>query len=76
MRVRLANDQPVVLTHYVYVEINVEGVVAGIKAYVLPVEMGYELLLGLNYMSRVRMIVGYNDHNITMRGNDGVVRQV
>lgn len=51
IRVSLANDSVTTLDEYVVIPINVEGVEAVIKAWLVDVEV-YDLLLGINWMRR------------------------
>ncbi|KAI9882599.1 MAG: hypothetical protein M1823_005646, partial [Watsoniomyces obsoletus] len=47
LKIILANDKRMTLDGYVSVHVNVEGVTATVKAFVMPEATGYGLLLGL-----------------------------
>ena len=50
---RLADDSLVPLDHYVWADIIVAGVVARVKAYVVPVSVTYKVLLSRRWSKRV-----------------------
>lgn len=75
LRVSLATDKIDVLTEYVKVPVNVEGVEAIIKAWLVDVDM-YDLLLGLTWMRRVHCNPHYGSGIVTINGSDDVLRQV
>ena len=74
--VTLADGRHVTLTEYAFVTVNLSGVRANIKAYILNNLAGYQLLLGLPFMAKVRMVISYHDHHITLRGLDNITRTV
>jgi hypothetical protein len=75
MNIALADDRPATLTKYAFLPVNVEGVVATIKAYVLPVA-AYDMLLGMKYQRRVGMNVDLEGGKLTIRGDDQKYRSV
>ena len=75
LRVSLATDSIDTLRHYTYIPVNVEGVEAIIKAWVVRVEV-YDLLLGVAWMRRVHCNPHYGMGTVTITGDDGVVRPV
>lgn len=75
LRVSLATDKLDTLTNYVLVPVNVEGVEATIKAWVVQVDI-YDLLLGLTWMRRVHCNPHYGIGKITIAGDDRQTREV
>lgn len=67
LRVSLANDDLTTLTEYVKIQVNVEGVEAMVKAWLVGVEV-YDLLLGIPWMRRVRLSQSYADGKVTVCG--------
>lgn len=75
LRVSLATDKLDTLTDYVKIPVNVEGVEAMIKAWIVDVEI-YDLLLGLTWMRRVHCNPHYGSGEVTIAGDDMQVRHV
>jgi len=75
LRVSLATDKIDTLTDYVKIAVNVEGVEALIKAWIVDVEI-YDLLLGLSWLRRVHYNPHYGLGEITISGDDGQLRHV
>lgn len=75
LRVSLATDKLDVLTDYVVIPVNVKGIKAYIKAWVVDVEI-YDLLLGLSWMRRVYCNPHYGLGIVTISGDDGKLRRV
>ena len=75
LRVSLATDKLDTLTNYVCIPVNVEGVEAIIKAWVVQVDI-YDLLLGLTWMRRVHCNPHYGIGKITIAGDDRQTREV
>jgi hypothetical protein len=75
VNIALADDRPSTLTRYAMLPVNVEGVVAKVKAYILPVG-AYDLLLGMRYQRRVGMTINLEEGQVTMKGDDHKVRAV
>ena len=75
LRVSLATDKIDTLTDYVKIAVNVEGVEALIKAWIVDVEI-YDLLLGLSWLRRVHCNPHYGLGEITISGDDGQLRHV
>ncbi len=75
IRVSLANDSVTTLREYVLVPVNVEGIEAVIKAWLVDVEV-YDLLLGVSWLRRVHCNQKYGQGKITVMGDDMTVREV
>ncbi len=69
IRVSLANDSVTTLDEYVIILINVEGVEAVIKAWLVNVEV-YDLLLDITWMRRANCMQMFGEGKITIKGND------
>ena len=75
LRVSLATDAIHTLTNYVYLPVNVQGIQAVVKAWVVDNQV-YDLLLGVPWIRRVGLNPDYGTGKVTIRGNDSVPRQV
>lgn len=75
LRVSLPNDDLTTLTEYVKIRVNVEGVEAMVKAWLVNVEV-YDLLLGIPWMRRVRLSQSYADGKVTVRGRNHLPTEV
>ena len=75
LRVCLATDVISTLTNYAYLPVNVEGVQALVKAWVVDNQV-YDLLLGLSWMRRVAFCPDFGTGKVVIKGNDGIVRRV
>jgi hypothetical protein len=73
---RLANDSVVPLPCYAWLDINVSGVLARVKAYVMPIEMSFLILLSRRWLSRVQAVEHHSRNVIYIKGSDGVVHSV
>jgi hypothetical protein len=73
---RLANDSVVPLPYYAWLDINVSGVLARIKAYVMTIEMSFLILLSRRWLSRVQAVEDHANNTIHIKGVDGVVHSV
>jgi hypothetical protein len=73
---RLANDSVVPLPCYAWLDINVSGVLARVKAYVMPIEMSFLILLSRRWLSRVQAVEDHAKNIIYIKGSDGVVHSV
>jgi hypothetical protein len=51
---RLADDSLVPLESYVWLDVNVEGVVARVQAYVMPVTVTNKILLSQRWLKRMK----------------------
>ncbi len=76
MKIILANDKRMALNTYVQVQVNVAGVMATVKAFVMPETRGYGMLLGLRWLHRVRSSIQYGSKVITISETDEVKGQV
>ena len=75
LRVSLATDAIHALTNYAWLPINVEGVQAAVKAYLVDNQV-YDLLLGVPWMRRVGFHPNYGTGQVTISGDDGIARHV
>jgi hypothetical protein len=73
---RLANDSVVPLPCYAWLDINVSGVLARVKAYVMPIEMSFLMLLSRRRLARVQAIEDHSNNVLQIKGVDGVVHIV
>ena len=71
----LANDSITTLTEYVRIPVNVEGVEAMVKAWLVNVEV-YDLLLGVSWLRRVHCNQHYGAGQITISGLNRVIKEV
>ncbi len=69
IRVSLANDSVTTLDEYVIIPINIEGMEAILKAWLVDVEV-YDLLLGITWMRRANCTQMFGEGKITIKGND------
>lgn len=76
LAIRLANDQLVKLPRYAWINVAVSGIMSKIKAYVMPIEASYHLLLSRRWTSRVRAIEDHATNTMIIRGTDGIKRLV
>ena len=75
LKVSLATDVVHTLTNYVLLPINVAGVQAVVKAWIVDNQV-YDLLLGISWMRRVAFHPNYGTGRVTITGNDGLVREM
>ena len=75
LKVSLATDKLDTLTDYTIIPVNVQGVEATVKAWVVDVDI-YDLLLGLSWMRRVHCNPHYGSGNVTITGDDSKERKV
>ena len=73
---RLADDSLVRLDHYVWADVIVAGVIARIKAYVVPVSVTYKVLLSRRWLKRVRGIEYHETNILHIEGKDRVRREI
>ena len=73
---RLADDSLVRLDHYVWADIIVAGIIARIKAYIVPVSVTYKVLLSRRWLKRVKGIEYHESNVLYIEGVDGVKRKV
>jgi len=71
MGIRLADDTLIVLDHYVWLDINVGGVLASLKVYVVPVVQTYTILLLRHWLRRVSAVEDHTENMLTIYGSDG-----
>ncbi len=75
IKVSLANDSVTVLSEYVKIPVNVQGVEAVVRAWLVDVGV-YDLLLGVPWMRRVNWTQVYGEGKVTIMGNDLCVMDV
>ena len=75
LRVSLATDKLDTLTNYAILPVNVEGVEATVKAWIVDVDI-YDMLLGLSWMRRVHCNPHYGSGTVTISGDDMRERRV
>ena len=73
---QLADDRLAQIKQYVWVPVNVAGVVAVVRAFILGMGDIYDVLLSKRWMRRVRAIEDHGENTLTIRGKDGVRRVV
>ena len=73
---RLADNSLVRLDYYVWADVIVAGVVARIKAYIVPVSVTYKILLSRRRLKRVRGIEYHESNILYIEGIDQVKRKV
>lgn len=73
---QLADDGIARVRKYVWVPVNVAGVVATIRAFILGMGNIYDLLLSKRWMRRVRAVEDHGQGTLTIQGKDGVQRLV
>ena len=71
---RLADDSLVPLESYVWLDVNVEGVVAKVRAYVMPVTVTYRILLSRRWLKRMKGVEHHATNTLIIQGIDGVKR--
>ncbi|KAL9000619.1 MAG: hypothetical protein Q9188_005641 [Gyalolechia gomerana] len=75
LKISLATDAIHTLTNYCYLPVNIEGVEAIVKAWVVDNQV-YDLLLGVPWMRRVGYNLNYRTGEVTVTGNDEIARKV
>lgn len=75
LRVSLATDVITTLSNYVFLPVNVEGIQAVVKAYVVDNQV-YDLLLGVPWIRRVAFNANYGTGEVFIQGDDGEQRVV
>ena len=71
---RLADDSLVPLESYVWLDVNVEGVVARVRAYVRPVTVTYKILLSRRWLKQMKGVEHHATNTLIIQGIDGVQR--
>lgn len=74
LRVCLATDVISTLTNYTHLPVNVKGVQAFVRAWVVDNQV-YDLLLGISWMRRVAFCPEYGTGKVVSKGHDGKVRR-
>ncbi len=73
---QLADDGHATVQEYVWVTVNVAGVRALVKAFILGDGQVYDLLLSKRWMYRVRAVEDHGAGTLTISGTDGLKRVV
>jgi hypothetical protein len=73
---RLANDSIVPLPSYASLDVNVGGVLSRVKAYGMPIEMSFSLVMSRRWLSGVQAIENHSTNTLHIRGTDGIVHLV
>ena len=73
---RLADDSLVRLNHYVWTNIIVAGVIARIKAFIVPVSVTYKVLLSRRWLKRVKGVEYHETNVMWIEGMDRIRRKV
>ena len=73
---QLADDRLAKVKQYVWVPINVAGIVAVVRAFILGMGDIYDILLSKRWMRRVRAIEDHGKGTLTVQGRDGIKRVV
>jgi hypothetical protein len=76
MGIRLADDTLIALDHYVWLDINVGGVLTRLKVYVVPVVQTYTILLSRRWLRRVSAVENHTENMLTIYGSDGKAREI
>ena len=73
---QLANDDLARVQRYVWALVNVAGVVAMVRAFILGMGDIYDLLLSKRWMRRVRAIEDHGNSTLVIKGKDGHSRLI
>ena len=71
---RLADDSLVPLESYVWLDVNVDGIVARVRAYVMPVMVTYKILLSRRWLKRMKGVEHHATNTLMIQGIDGVLQ--
>ncbi|KAI9852295.1 MAG: hypothetical protein M1838_001183 [Thelocarpon superellum] len=74
--VRLANDSTATIREYVWLPVNVAGVLAQVKAFLIGGNETFELLLSKKWMYRVRAVENHGAGTLSIQGTNGHQRTV
>lgn len=67
----MANDAVVPLPSHVWLDINVMGILARIKAFVMPIRLSYGILLSRRWLARVNALEDHRNNILYTSGIDG-----
>jgi hypothetical protein len=73
---RMADETFVALEEAVWLNVNAEGVVCRIKAYVVPSSVSYEVLLSRRWLKRMRAKEDHATNQLNVQGVDGIWRVI
>ena len=73
---QLADDGQAQVKRYVWVPVNVAGVIAVVRAFILGMGEIYDLLLSKRWMKRVRAVEDHGKATLTIEGKDKAKRSV
>ena len=71
---QLADDGLAMVKQYVWAPVNVAGVEAIVRAFILGMGNIYDLLLSKRWMKRVRAVEDHGQANMVIQGKDGIPR--
>lgn len=71
---QLANDGLATVKQYVWIPVNVAGVEAYVRAFILGLGSIYDLLLSKRWMKRVKAIEDHGESTLIIKGTDSVSR--
>ena len=74
--IRMADDTVAPLPWHVWLDINVAGILARIKAFVMPIRLSYNILLSRRWLARVNALEDHKNNILYISGIDGVRRKV
>lgn len=75
IRISLVNDSIIIFREYVLISVNVKGIEAVIKTWLIDVKV-YDLLLRVSWLRRVHCNQKYDQNKITVMKNDMTIREV
>lgn len=73
--IRLADQSLVRLPHYVWMNLNVEGIVVEIRAYIMPVKETYQILLSRRWLKRMKGVEDHRNNMLLIEGVDRIPRE-
>lgn len=73
---RLADNRLLRLDYYVWADLIVAGVIARIKAYIVPVSVTYKILLSRRWLKRVHGVEYHESNILYIEGVDKIKRKV
>ena len=72
----MADDTLIALDHFVWLDINVAGVLARLKVYVVPVIQTYTILLSRRWLRRMAAVKHHSENKLIICGSDGKTREI
>ncbi|KAF8415226.1 hypothetical protein BGX38DRAFT_1281443 [Terfezia claveryi] len=74
--IRTATNEVRAVEHCVYFDLDIAGVVANIKVYVIDIPQSYTLLLGRRWLYQVRALRDYSNHTYIIYDAEGKLHKV